>query len=248
MRQPGKRGVVVVVGGSRGFGLALAQSLPEDGWLPLTGARTAPADPELADRHHDLDVTDSGSVVTFRDWAEERADGAVNAVVYCAASSSGVGRAWELPYDEIDDLFATTIYGLFRVTAAFIPAMRDQGRGTVLVVGSRAARETIELLSAYGAAKAALEHYVRCLAFELRGSGVTANILGIAAESALAREHAEKKAAIRGTASSHSPLPHLRHSVGPARLLLAPEARLVSGQLIEALEPGAVAFDPSLAE
>lgn len=63
------------------------------------------------------------------------------------------------------------------IIEACLPGLKRRGRGAVVTVGSRVALEPVAGLAAYGASKAALVHFVRTLALELKDSGVRANVV-----------------------------------------------------------------------
>jgi NAD(P)-dependent dehydrogenase (short-subunit alcohol dehydrogenase family) len=60
---------------------------------------------------------------------------------------------------------------------AALPAMIAARSGRLIAIGSRTAAEPAAGVAAYGAMKAALVHMVRTLSLELKGTGVTANII-----------------------------------------------------------------------
>jgi NAD(P)-dependent dehydrogenase (short-subunit alcohol dehydrogenase family) len=92
-------------------------------------------------------------------------------------------------------------------------------------------------MAAYASAKAAVEHFARCLAEEVRSSGVRVNVLGISADTPLAREHLRRRAEMLGHGRSYPALPAVEDNLPPARFLLSPESAHVTGQTIEARQP-----------
>jgi NAD(P)-dependent dehydrogenase (short-subunit alcohol dehydrogenase family) len=65
----------------------------------------------------------------------------------------------------------------YRVIRAVIPAMRAQGSGRIMAIGSRSAVEPQGLLSAYSASKAALVSLIRTVAHENSDKQITANVV-----------------------------------------------------------------------
>ncbi|MBC9718001.1 SDR family oxidoreductase [Streptomyces sp. TRM66268-LWL] len=226
---------IVVVGAGSGFGAALAQDLAASGHRVLAGSRRArPAN--LPAPYARVDVTLAESVTRFAEEAHELL-GQIDGLVYCAADPGAVARAWEVDPQDASRVLEVSLLGLVRIAGAFVPALRQAGRGSIVTVGSQAARTPIDLLAVYGAAKAAAEAYTRSLAQELHGTGVRANVIGIAAETDLARTHRTVKAELRGRPSPHPPLPPVNDSLPLARWLLTDDARHVTGQTIEARQP-----------
>ena len=81
------------------------------------------------------------------------------------------------PISEIDDAdlqaqFETNVFGLMRVTRAFLPAMCARGRGRIINVSSTAGRVTVPLSGAYCASKYAVESLSDALRLELAPFGI----------------------------------------------------------------------------
>lgn len=76
------------------------------------------------------------------------------------------------------------VWTTFYTLRAFTPAMVKNGWGRVVVVSSPLAEEPAAGMSAYAAAKAAQQALIRSLAAELRGTGVTANLLYLCSDQA----------------------------------------------------------------
>ena len=64
-----------------------------------------------------------------------------------------------------------------RVAQAFMPAMREIGWGRIIFLGTVGTQRPGRRNPAYYSAKTALPVLVRTLAMELRGTGVTANLV-----------------------------------------------------------------------
>lgn len=85
-----------------------------------------------------------------------------------------------------------------RAVQGVMPSMRDQGWGRIIFIGTVGSRRPGGRNPGYYGAKAALHNIVRSLAKELRGSGVTANLVSpgmIATDEVRASltAHAEKR-------------------------------------------------------
>ncbi|MFJ9174950.1 SDR family oxidoreductase [Streptomyces sp. NPDC102360] len=226
----------VIIGASSGFGAALAEHLAAADHRVLAGSRRErPSTTSL--RHVRLDVSCAQSVSDFAQAADAHLGGQLDGLVFCASDSGAVARAWEVNTEDAARLLDISLLGFVRIVNAFVPTMKNSGRGSIVCVGSQAARTCLGLLSVYGAAKAGLEHYTRCLAHELHGTGVRANVIGIAAETDLAQTHRAAKAELRGRPSTHPPLPPVADNLPLARWLLSDDAAHITGQTIEARLP-----------
>lgn len=185
-----ERGSVVITGASRGLGLASAAHLYRRGWTVVAAARSpeagldrlraatgaAAGDPRLVAVRLDLD--DPASIVAAARAIGE-AVGAPDALVHNAGVAA-VGCVEEMPASVYARVFSTNFFGPVRLTQALLPAMRAAGRGRIVVVSSQGAVRGMPTISAYSAAKGALERWAEALALEVApfGIGVTVLVAG----------------------------------------------------------------------
>ncbi|HZR80929.1 MAG TPA: SDR family NAD(P)-dependent oxidoreductase [Candidatus Binatia bacterium] len=182
---------VVITGASRGLGFASATRLYEKGWRvvgamrsPETGLErlraatgAGPDDARLVGVRLDLD--DPSSIVSAA-RAIERAVGAPDALVHNAGIAA-VGCVEEMPFDVWERLFRTNLFGAVRLTRELLPSMRAARRGRILVVSSQGGIRGMPSISAYSAAKGALERWAEALAEEIApyGLGVAIVVAGM---------------------------------------------------------------------
>ncbi len=104
--------------------------------------------------------------------------GGLDAAIAAAGVIAGGEPAWEVPVDQERAVVDVDIVGVLNLGRVAVPALlrRPAPRhGRFLAVASAAARRGLPMLAAYCAAKAGVTGYVRALASELAGTGVTAN-------------------------------------------------------------------------
>jgi NAD(P)-dependent dehydrogenase (short-subunit alcohol dehydrogenase family) len=125
-----------------------------------------------------LDLTDSASVAAAAKVIEE-AVGAPYALVHNAGISAA-GMTEETPISLWETMFQTTIFGPVVLTNALLPAMRDAGRGRIVVISSAGGVRGMPATAPYSAAKGALERWAESLAGEIApfGVGVTIVVTG----------------------------------------------------------------------
>jgi 3-oxoacyl-[acyl-carrier protein] reductase len=156
----GKR--VVVTGGARGIGAALAAELRARGATAITADVTAGADVRC-------DVSDADQVsATFA------ALGDVDGLVNCAALLVGRKAYDEIDLDEWDRMFAVNVRGSFLCARAAAAAMADRG-GSIVNVASETAVTGSHGFVHYVASKGAVIAMTRALANELGARGVRVN-------------------------------------------------------------------------
>lgn len=98
--------------------------------------------------------------------------------VGAAVAVAGVmadGPAWATGDAAWSALLDANLHGTRRLAEATVPGMVAAGAGRFVGVASAAALRAMPRLAAYSAAKAAVTAYVRALAADLVGTGVTAN-------------------------------------------------------------------------
>jgi len=86
-----------------------------------------------------------------------------------------------MPFEVWERLFRTNLFGPVRLTKELLPSMRAAGRGRIVVVSSQGGIRGMPSISAYCAAKGALERWAEALAEEVApfGLGVTILVAGM---------------------------------------------------------------------
>ncbi len=165
---------VVVTGASSGIGAATVRALAAEGVRVTATARRA-------DRLADL-ATETGCATVVADVTKDKdvaalvkkatAGGPVHALVNCAGGAVGMEAVAEAASGEWTSQYELNVVGTVRATQAFLPALRESGRGDIVIVTSTAGHEPYEGGAGYVAAKAAEHAMARTLRLELTGSGV----------------------------------------------------------------------------
>jgi SDR family mycofactocin-dependent oxidoreductase len=185
MASPGASGpdrVALVTGAARGIGAATVRALAARGWSVVAVDR-ADDDPRLPyavgapDIAYAADVTDADALAGAVAHAEERFGG-LDAVIAAAGVIAGGAPHWEVPPEQERAVLEVDLGGVLNAARAGVPALlrRPEPReGRFIAVASTAAVRGLPMLAAYCAAKAGVTGFIRALAVELAGTGVTAN-------------------------------------------------------------------------
>jgi NAD(P)-dependent dehydrogenase (short-subunit alcohol dehydrogenase family) len=163
----------LVTGGSSGIGLAIARMLRDEGFeLTLVSRRpekVEAAATELGAAAVAANVADEGDCA--RIVAEHRDRfGSLDMLVNSAGVGVG-GRIEDLPAKHLDLQLDVNLRGLFLVTQAAIPLLRES-QGWIVNLASIAGTVPTPGLATYGATKAAVIALTRSLNAELDGDGV----------------------------------------------------------------------------
>jgi len=165
----------LVTGGSSGIGLAIARMLRDEGYgLTLASRRpekVQAAAAELEALAVAVDVGDAGACERLVAEHRERF-GRLDVLV----NSAGIGisgRVEDLPTKHFDLQVGVNLRGLFFVTQAAIPLLRES-KGWIVNLASLAGTLPTPGLATYGATKAAVISLTRSLNEELDGDGIRA--------------------------------------------------------------------------
>ena len=165
----------LVTGGSSGIGLAIARVLKDEGFdLTLVSRRAEKVEAAAAELGATAIAADVSKVEDCERLVAEHREryGRLDMLV----NSAGVGIAGtvdSLPAKHLDLQLGVNLRGLFLVTQAAIPLLRES-RGWIVNLASIAGTLPTPGLATYGATKAAVISLTRSLNEELDGAGVRA--------------------------------------------------------------------------
>lgn len=170
MSEPAR--LIVLTGCSRGLGAALARVFDSQGHTVVGCARSETAlailRSQLAARHH-LSVVDVADEVAVEGWARvvQHELGVPDLVINNAGVINDPSPLWEIAADEAEVLLRVNVLGTLNVIRAYVPAMRQRGRGVIVNFSSGAGRMGLPGIGPYCATKWAIEGLTKSLAEEL---------------------------------------------------------------------------------
>lgn len=187
--------VALVTGAARGIGAATVAALVRDGWavVAVDSCADDPAIPYPLASRSDLDalaalgdvttlvadVRDGAALVDAVDAAAS-SYGGLDAAIAAAGVIAGGAPHWETDPAAEHVVVDVDLVGVMNLARAAVPELlrRPEPRhGRFVAVASAAATRGLPRLAAYCAAKAGVAGFVRGLAADLRGTGVTANAI-----------------------------------------------------------------------
>ena len=166
--------------------------------------------------------------------------GSISILINCAGGDIGAAGTKPDPNGALDisladamAVFQRNFIGTMLMCRAIAPGMAARNEGAIVNFGSLNAHQAVSPEVVYGCAKAAIVHYTRCLALEMRPHGVRVNVISPGpAKSArfLATRQTDSKMMAEG--------PSLDRYANPAEIadavgfLATDQSRFVTGQVL----------------
>jgi NAD(P)-dependent dehydrogenase (short-subunit alcohol dehydrogenase family) len=173
--------VAVITGATSGIGLRTAEVFVAEGAQVAIAGRRAAEGEALAARlgpacfFRQTDVTEEDQVRALINEAVERF-GRLDCLFNNAGGPAQTGGIATLEADRFDAAMATLLRSVMLGMKHAAPIMRQQGSGSIINNGSIAGRLAgFSSSLVYGAAKAAVIHFTKCVAMELGESGIRVN-------------------------------------------------------------------------
>lgn len=167
---------ILVTGGNRGIGLALASAFARAGGKVWIGVR-APESDDVASALKQIGNAQAIPLdMSSRESIEQALPEILKLDLDILVNNAGLltgGLLEEQPLDEIYSMFQVNLVGLTHLCHAVIPGMVARGRGKIVNNSSVSGVMNFPLASTYSAAKTGVVALTACLAVELRGTGVS---------------------------------------------------------------------------
>jgi NAD(P)-dependent dehydrogenase (short-subunit alcohol dehydrogenase family) len=171
---------VLITGATAGIGRTTALELARLGYHVIaTGRRAAELDKLKAEAPAGtrldittLDVTSNESITAAVATVDRLTGGHGLDVLVNNAGFGLIGPLSEIGDAELRRQYDTNVFGLMAVTRAFIPAMRERGRGRIINVSSMGGKMTFPFMGAYNSTKYAVESLSDALRLELKPFGI----------------------------------------------------------------------------
>ena len=164
---------VLVTGGTKGIGAAVATRLREEGATVLTTARTKPSNLADTDLFVASDITTAEGCATVADAVRDLLGGIDIIVHVVGGSTAPAGGFAVLDDNQWQRALDLNLFPAVRLDRALLPIMFDQGSGVIIHITSiQRVMPLHEATIAYAAAKAALANYSKGLSKEVSPKGI----------------------------------------------------------------------------
>lgn len=170
-----------ITGASTGFGRLLAEEVLRGGGKVIATARSLEKVADLEEQFpgrakaYQLDVTDPAQVISI--VAQATACFSPVDVLVNNAGYGLTGAVEEVTEDEFMPLFETNVFGLMRVTRAFLPKMRERKSGHIVNLSSIGGLIGSAGWGYYNATKFAVEGFSEALAAEVAPLGISVMVV-----------------------------------------------------------------------
>jgi 3-oxoacyl-[acyl-carrier protein] reductase len=221
---------VLVTGGNRGIGLAIARAFVEGGDNVVITNRKGDAPDGL--RAVKCEVTDTESVNAAFDEAEQLLGGPIEVLV----ANAGITRdtlLMRMSDEEFDDVIATNLAGAFKCVRRASKGMIRLRRGRIILISSVVGLYGAPGQANYAASKSGLVGMARSITRELGGRGITANVVSpgfIDTEMTQALPEKVRESYLAAIPAGRFADPAEVASV--VRFIASPEAAYISGAVI----------------
>ncbi len=221
---------VLVTGGNRGIGLAIARAFRDAGDDVVITHRSGEPPEGLTGVR--ADVTDAESV----DAAFTRAEELLGRPVEVLVANAGITRdtlLMRMSDEDFDAVLDTNLTGAFRCARRAVKGMIRARRGRIILISSVVGLFGSPGQANYAASKAGLVGLARSITRELGSRNITANVVApgyIETEMTQALPEDRKKAYLASIPAGRFASPE--EVAGVVRFLASPEAGYISGAVI----------------
>lgn len=231
--------VAVVVGGTTGIGLAIAEALATAGADVVPTSRTessvaSAAEAVGTDLVCPTDVTEGADVRTLFERTVESV-GPIDILVNSAGVIQEAKAVQDITEDEWALVLDTNLYGVFLASQLVPEYMAEGGDRSILNVGSMNGEQPIKGLTAYVASKFGVKGLTQNFALEYAGEGIRVNAIAPGYVKTRQNEAALEDPDIRDAIHGRTPLSRyatLEEVAASALFMVSPAAAFITGETL----------------
>ncbi|MGP1691965.1 MAG: 7-alpha-hydroxysteroid dehydrogenase [Giesbergeria sp.] len=232
--------VAVITGAGAGIGRAIAETFAAAGAAVVVSDR----DMQTAQAVADAMVASGGKAAAVACDVTREADLAAlvqqtverfgKLSILVSNAGGGGPKPFDMPMADFRRAFDLNVFSLFRLAQLAAPEMEKAGGGAILAITSMAGDNKNQRMASYGASKAATNHLIRNIAFDLGPRNIRVNGIapGATRTDALL---SVLSADIEKEMLAHTPIHRLgepQDMANAALFLCSPAASWVSGQIL----------------
>lgn len=180
-----KNRVVAITGATGGLGRIVARKYSEQGARLVLISKSSE---KLSELGKELDLAEDRSITLAADLGQASSAqkvldgilskfGQVDVLIHLVGGWSGGKNVVDVEIDNVRNMLQQHLWTTFHLAQAFLPTMLKNRWGRILIVSSPFASNPVAKLAPYAIGKAAQEALIQTIAQEVKGSGVTANML-----------------------------------------------------------------------
>ena len=232
--------VAVITGAGAGIGRAIAETFAAAGAAVVVSDRDAATAAAVAQS-----ITKNGGRaaavacdVTHEDDLAQLVAQTVKLFgklsILVSNAGGGGPKPFDMPMADFRRAFELNVFSLFRLAQLAAPEMERAGGGAILAITSMAGENKNRRMASYGASKAATNHLIRNIAFDLGPMGIRVNGIAPGATRTAALESVLNDD-IQKAMLAHTPIHRLgepQDMANAALFLCAPASSWVSGQIL----------------
>lgn len=232
--------VAIITGAGAGIGRAIAETFAAAGAAVVVSDRNEEAGQAVASR-----ITAQGGNAAFVACDVTREEDLVHLVedtvrrfgklsIMVSNAGGGGPKPFDMPMADFRRAFDLNVFSLFRLAQIAAPEMEKSGGGSILAITSMAGENKNRRMASYGASKAAANHLIRNIAFDLgpmniRINGIAPGATRTDALKSVLNDEIEKRML------EHTPIHRLgepQDMANAALFLCSPAASWISGQIL----------------
>lgn len=232
--------VAVVTGAGAGIGRAIAETLAAAGAAVMVSDLDTDAAASVAkgiEKGNGIAASMACNVTKEDDLerlVRETVDHFGKLTILVSNAGGGGPKPFDMPMADFRRAFDLNVFSLFRLAQLAAPEMEKSGGGAMLAITSMAGDNKNRRMASYGASKAATNHLIRNIAFDMgpmriRINGIAPGATRTAALESVLNDEIEK------TMLMHTPIHRLgepQDMANAALYLCSPAASWVSGQIL----------------
>ncbi|MFZ2173632.1 MAG: 3-oxoacyl-ACP reductase FabG [Rhodococcus sp. (in: high G+C Gram-positive bacteria)] len=222
----------VVTGGSSGIGRGIAERLRKDGYQ-VAVFDLSPTDSEY---EYKVDVTDRAQIDAA--LTKVRTELGPVTILVNGAGLELHKRFTNIDFDTWQRVIDVNLHGVYHCTQAVLPDMLEAGWGRIVNISSSSTHSGQPFMSAYVAAKSAVNGLTKSLALEYGPSGITVNAVPPGFVDTPMLRRSEEKGMLGGTVEEHIQRTPVRRVGRPEDIaaacsfFISEEAGYITGQIL----------------